>query len=189
MPTILFVILFYFTAFIGNTMSDKQMFYVLLIIFITTFLLPASCVIVLKFTNNISDIKIWDRKERIIPYIFISIFYLITTYLFFTKIKINSIFMVVLITITVLMILLTVITFFWKISTQSAAICSTIGFLMATSYKYPQDKLFFLLIILILLAGFIMSSKLYLNENDYREIYWGSAIGFVFSFSAIYFFT
>lgn len=189
MPTILFVILFYFTAFIGNTMSDKQMLYVLFIIFILTFLLPACCVMVLKITHNISSLKLHDKRERLMPYFIISMIYLLTTYLFFAKIKINSIFFVILVTITVLMVILTLITYFWKISTQSAAVCSIIGFLLGISYKYPQDKLLFPLIILILLAGIIMSSKLYLNENNHKEIYFGSALGFIFSFSAVYFFT
>lgn len=123
------------------------------------------------------------------PYIFISLFYLITTYLFFTKIKINTIFLVILCAITILMVLLTLITFFWKISTQSAAVCGLVGFLMAVSYKYPQDRLLFLLIFIILLAGFIMTSKLYLNENDHKEIYWGGVLGYVISFSSVYFFT
>lgn len=170
-------------------MSDERMLYILAIIFTTTFLMPAFCVLILKMTNNISNFKLHDRRERIIPYIFISLFYAITTYLFYTKLKINTLFLIILATITILMIVLTFITFFWKISTQSAAVCAIIGFLMAISYKFPQDKLFFPLIILILLAGAIMSSKLYLNENDHKEIYGGSAIGFIFSFSSVYFFT
>lgn len=188
MPTILFVILFYFSSYLGSTMSDQLMVYVLIIIFITTFILPVFCVTVLKFTQNVSSFGLEDRKERILPFFFISLFYAITTYLFMSKIKLNTVYLVVIASITVIIFLVTIITLFWKISTQSTALSATIGFLIAIAYKYPQDTLLYPLVILILLAGFIMSLKLYLNVNKPNEILAGSILGFFISTCSVYFF-
>ncbi|CAN5141691.1 hypothetical protein BH23BAC1_BH23BAC1_01310 [soil metagenome] len=188
MPTILFAILFYFTSFIGVSLSQQSMLYVLVIIFTTTFVLPIFCVAVLKYTQNISSFNLEDRKERFVPFFFISLFYAINTYLFLTKIRIGDVFLVVISGITVIIFLLTFITVFWKISVQSTAISGTIGFLLGISWKYPQDRLLIPVIILILMAGILMSSRLYLNTNRPKEILGGSLLGFMVSFGSVYFF-
>jgi membrane-associated phospholipid phosphatase len=188
MPTILFVILFYFTSFLGTSLSKQSMFYVLIIIFTTTFVLPLFCVTVLKLTHNISSFNLENRKERFLPFFFICLFYAINSYLFLTKIKIGDVFIVIFMGITAIIFLLTLITFFWKISAQSTAISGTIGFLLGISWKYPQDKLLIPLVLLILMAGILMSSRLYLNANRPKEILGGSLLGLFVSFGTIYFF-
>jgi len=49
-------------------------------------------VIMLKSTNFISSYQMEDRKERILPFTFITIFYFITATMFLINSTVNSIF-------------------------------------------------------------------------------------------------
>ena len=142
-----------------------------------------------KFSASITSFEMLDRKERVLPFFFISIIYCLPTYLFYTKIKVNNTVLIIFATISILLLLLTIITIFWKISLHSTGISGMIGFIVAINIKYPDNDLIYPLIILILLAGAVMSSRLYLNCHRPEETFGGSIFGFLLSFGAVYFFT
>ncbi len=188
MPTLLFFILLYFASYVGSKLNDEGIAYLLLVIFITTCVLPIFCIAVLKFTNNIADFALEDKRERVIPFIFISMFYAVTTYMFATKIKLGELYIVIIASITLLLVVVTIITFFWKISTHSTAISGVVGFILAVGYKFSDEQLLLPLVIVVFLAGLVMSSRLYLNSHKPIEILGGSILGFIFSFIAVYIF-
>lgn len=188
MPTILFSILLFFTSYLGSNLHSEGVIYLLAVIFITTCLLPLFCVAVLKFTNNISSYGSGDKKDRIIPFFFISMFYAVTTYMFATKIKLGQVYLVVISSITILLFILTIITFFWKISAHSAAVSGVVGFIFGIGYKYADSQLLWPLAVVTIMAGLVMSSSLYLNAHKPSEILGGSLLGFFFSFTSVYLF-
>jgi hypothetical protein len=188
MPTIVFFVIFNYAPALVRPINQMVLNLLLGAIFITTFLLPLLSVGILRVSNSIPDLYLEKREDRIVPFIFITIFYGITTFMLLPKFKMNEIVLVVMSGISGLVFLITVITFFYKISVHSAGISGAVGFIMALNFRFPQASLLYPLLALILLGGLVMSARLYLNSHTPKEIFAGSVLGFLGSFCLIFFY-
>lgn len=186
MPTIVFFVIFNYAPTLAGGIKSQSGLMLLLAIFIITFILPALSIGILRFTNSIPDFHMRSKEERVVPFIFISIFYLIATFMFFPKLRLNEVIMMIMTGITAIVILVTIITFFWKISVHSAGISGAVGFIMALKVRFPHVDLLYPLLALIILAGTVMSARLYLDSHHPNEVVGGCALGFLISFSMIY---
>ncbi|MFZ6012047.1 MAG: phosphatase PAP2 family protein [Bacteroidota bacterium] len=157
------------------------------LIFIVTFLLPVLTLGIFKTFGTISTFAMPDRKERIVPFVFISVIYAAITYLFFsrTRISLQDNFLKLMIVIDLLVITATLATFVIKISLHSLAIWGFMGIILILNRIFEMNTLFYPLIVVIVLAGVIMSSRLYLNVHTLREVMWGSILGLCTSMSAM----
>jgi hypothetical protein len=187
MPTYLFAIVILFLPEALQPMSAKVMYYILLLIFITTFMIPLFSILGLKTASTISNLHLENRKERILPFSFIAIFYGITTYLFHTKIEVNDFLLSIFIGATVVVALITLITLFFKISVHAAGTGCMIGSMLAMIYRYPMNQLLWPFCIITLLAGIILSARLALNAHTPDEVYTGFGVGFMICFLSIFF--
>ena len=187
MPTLLMLILLLFLPQSLQPVSGKIALLIILLIFITTFIIPALSIIGLRSTMAISSVKLRNRTERVLPFFFITIFYALTTYLFYSKIEINDTILAIFLGASVLVALLTIITLFYKISVHSAGAGCMLGFLLSLMLIFPEQNLMWTLIIIILIAGSIMSARLYLNAHSPVEVYSGFALGLFVSFFSLYF--
>lgn len=185
MASILFVLLAGFApAVIGPTSIEfLQLF--LLIIFTLTFIIPLISISMLKVTGAIHSFAMPTRQERILPFILITLYYGLSGYMVVDKLPVNDVVRIILYTITAEILLLTIITFFWKISAHSIAIGGVLGFLCALNLFLPESELLLPVILIAFLSGFIMSARLYLNSHSPSQVYSGAFIGFLISFSAI----
>ena len=129
-----------------------------------------------------------DKRDRFVPFVFVTIIYGLSAYLFLVKIHTNPIFGIVLASITLTLVLTTLITQSFKISMHSAGISGVVGFLIAINLKYPDNQLLYPIIIIILLAGVVMTARLQLNAHTTKEVVTGGLLGFLVSFFAIYVF-
>ena len=134
--------------------------------------------------------SIWmkSKEERVVPFVFITIYYGLCSYLFLAQWKFNAIFSVILLSTTTTIFLITLITIRWKISAHSAGIAGALGFILAANLKFPDNQLMYPILALVVLAGLVMSSRLQLNDHDSRQVYMGALLGFGVSFGSIYFF-
>lgn len=189
MPTIIFAILFRSVPESIYPVAKDSFFYLILAIFITTFIIPALSIATLKFTNSIENFSLRERKERIIPFIFIFIFYAMTTYLFIERIKINQVIANVMILTSILILLLTLITTRYKISIHAAGLCSGIGFLVGLTRHYQATHLLEPIAVMIAVTGLVLTSRLYLNAHTPQEVSTGAAFGFFYSLITILIFT
>ena len=128
-----------------------------------------------------------DRSERIIPFSFISILYGIVTYLFYSKFRVglNDNVLKFLMIIDILVLMATLITIFYKISVHSLAIWGFLGVLFPLNKVSEDGSLFIPTIVLIVVAGFVMSSRLQLNAHTPREVLAGAMVGFATSFTGM----
>jgi len=55
---------------------------IILVVWLTTFAIPAMSLVLLKFTGNITSLKLHKRQERLIPFFYITAFYFFTAYYF-----------------------------------------------------------------------------------------------------------
>ncbi len=188
MPTYLFLVIILFAPPAFHPLTAYAMYKVVLIIFITTFIIPVLSIGTLKISAFITDFNLFDRKERLLPFLFITCFYGLTAYLFFEKVNLNNLIFVTFASVTVLLLVLSVITVFWKISIHSAGIAGLIGFLWGLKFKYPIHELIYPLVVVTLLAGLVMSSRLKLNAHNPGQVYMGGIIGFLICFLSFYLF-
>ncbi len=202
MPTIIFYLLYHYALESLMPMSSVIFQRILQMIFIITFFLPLVSVLMMrindilayfKFRNSdekrreasVNALLMNDKRDRVVPFIFVAIIYGLSAYLFLVKIHTNPIFGIILASITFTLVLTTLITQSFKISMHSAGISGVVGFLMAVSFRYPDNQLFYPIIIMILLAGVAMTARLQLNAHTTKEVITGALLGFLVSFFAI----
>ena len=185
MPTFLVILLQKFVPGILEPLGARMTLYLLLLIFITTFLIPVLSLLGLRGTRSISRFKMENRKDRLLPFTFITVFYFITAYLFKVKLELNPVFQIMLIGISCIVLTVTVITFFWKISIHAAGAGGLAGFLLALSYLYPDQRIYLPFAGILMLSGIILSSRLKLNTHSPIEVYGGFMVGMLISFTSL----
>ena len=188
MPTLFFLLVIFFAPSAMYPLQNASMFRVLLIVFITTLVMPLLSIGTLKVSAFISDFNLNSRKERFLPFMFVTVFYGITAFLFYKKLHLNDMMFVLFASVTVLLLTMTIITLFWKISVHSAGMGGLIGYLLGVQLKYPMANLMIPMITLILIFGLVMSARLKLNVHTPIQVYTGAAIGFLICFASFYYF-
>jgi membrane-associated phospholipid phosphatase len=182
------------------------------VIFVTTFVIPVISVVLLTRTRSLAraelekseqpsdtylpdytekgtflQLEMQDKKDRFVPFLSTTVFYTVITYMFFKQLHASYAMVVVLGAITFSIALVTLITYFWKISAHSVGISGVVGFLFAFYYKFAEQPLFYPILVVILMAGLLMSARLALNTHNPAQVLMGALLGFCVSFGAIYF--
>ena len=193
MTTYLFALLFFYAPLITRPLSPAAANYILLALFITTFVLPLVSIAALRFsafrvTNSFAALSLPTRRERILPFFFTSLFYLITTYMFLAKFRVNLVLVVILGGATALILAVSTATLLTKISAHAASGGALVGFLIGLSIRYPQSFLFIPVVVAIVLTGAVMSARLYLDLHSARGVWLGVGLGVVVSLSSILWF-
>ncbi len=193
MTTYLFALLFFYAPTIARPLSAEAAKYILLALLITTFLLPIISIVALRFSTfqaskDLVTLSLPTRQERVLPFFFTSLFYLITTYMFMVKFRVNSSLVVILAAATVLILVLSTITLFTKVSAHAASGGALVGFLIGLNVRYPQSFLLMPLLVAVVLTGCLMSSRLYLNLHVAKSVWLGGGIGLFVSLTAVLWF-
>lgn len=157
-----------------------------LMVFLTTFLIPALSLLVLKLTHSISSLSLFERKERVIPFFYTTIFYGITAYLFARQLSLDSIIVWLLIGTTIIILLVAIITTKWKISAHAAGVGGFLGYLLALRVVDPGIEMTYLIAFGVLVAGMVMTARLSLNAHTPRQVYAGFGLGLFVSFVTLY---
>jgi len=153
------------------------------LIFLMTFVLPALNFLFFKITGTVENLTMPERKQRTLPFLFISILYCVVTLLFYWKVRVpNATFLLMII--SSMVVVSAIITLFYKVSIHSAAIWGVIGILLPLN-KISGGILLIPTVVLIILAGLVMSARLMLNAHTPREVLAGSMLGFGIGFSGI----
>ncbi len=87
--------------------------------------------------------------------------------------------------ITALVVISTLITFFYKISVHSLAACGMIGILLPLNKAIENNALLWPTSIALVIAGLIMSARLYLNAHTFNEVVVGALTGFSIGFAGM----
>ena len=190
MTTYLFALLFFYAPLITRPLSPTAANYILIALFITTFVLPLISIAALRFsafrvTNNFTVLSLPTRRERLLPFFFTSLFYLITTYMFMAKFRVNMVLVVILGGATALILAVSTVTLLTKVSAHAASGGALVGFLVGLSIRYPQSYLFTPLIAAVVLTGGVMSARLYLDLHSVKGVWLGMGLGVTVSLSAI----
>lgn len=179
MPTYLFSLLAWALPSSLEPIRPEQHLKFIFFIFIVTFLLPFLNVGIFKAFGTVRSFSLPERKERLIPFTFISAIYVVVTYLFYsqTQMNFNDNFLKFMVIIDMLVIVATIATFFFKISVHTVSAWGLIGILIPLNKISQMDSLFYPALGAILLAGVIMSARLKAGAHSSREVIWGGIFG------------
>jgi membrane-associated phospholipid phosphatase len=156
----------------------------MLLIFLMTFALPALNIALFRMFGTIRSFSMEERSERIIPFFLITFIYAFVTWLFVTKTRVSfddSLFKILAI-IDCLVMCAALITLFFKISIHSMGILGVLGIVLPLNKVAENNALFIPTIILVVLAGLVMSARLQLNAHSPREVMLGGITGFAIGF-------
>lgn len=185
MPTAVFWVVLFFLEGSSN-LTDKGKSTVVGLVFITTFLIPALTVVMFKITKVIKDLHMKDRKDRLMPFMFISIFYLIVSFMIDGQQWMTPLLNIVFVAITTVVVVTNGITFKWKISAHAAGVFGLLGFVVALQRAFPSTHHLLLpLLLSITLCGIVSWARLYLNAHTPKEILSGALLGFGVCYGSI----
>jgi hypothetical protein len=160
---------------------------IMIVVVGTTLIIPLLSIVTMKLTKTIGSLHLHGKEERLFPFSMISFFYVMTTYLFYLKLSIDPTLVLALATITVCVVLLTAITFFWKISAHMTGVAGLLSIVAVASTKYPNPAFVYPLLLTILLTGFVASARLYLNSHTLGEVVGGFLLGFMICYLSFHY--
>lgn len=153
----------------------------------TTFVIPILILLAMRWSKLIPSFQLPEKEDRFFPFVSVSVLYMMATYFFHLKLQAAPPLVFLLSIITIALVLLTTITYFWKISAHMVAIAGLMGVIAAFAMKAPQLGLVYYLIGAIILNGLVATSRLYLNAHTPAQIMAGFALGFVINFFPLYY--
>jgi hypothetical protein len=140
-----------------------------------TFVVPAINLLLFRYLGSIQSLYLETRSERILPFIFISLMYGLVAFLFYYKLPFSANFNKIMIIISGLVIVATLITFFYKISVHGLALGGLVGIL------FPLIRFSHALLLpttfIVVITGLVISSRLLLGAHTPRETLIGSLTG------------
>jgi membrane-associated phospholipid phosphatase len=154
------------------------------VVFSLTFLLPVLNLWIFKQFNIISSLSLSERRERIIPFFFIAIIYILVAAMFFFRINLSINFSKISIITASLVVVTSLLTFVYKVSVHSISIWGAVGILLPLC-KPAGQGLVYATIALIFLSGAVMASRLQLNAHTPRQVLVGSVLGFTIGFAGM----
>ncbi|WP_332919477.1 hypothetical protein [Persicobacter psychrovividus] len=150
------------------------------IIFVITFLLPLAAIIVMKWSRKlVKALQMESKEERVMPFFFMTLFYGLTVYMLNSQWGLSGAFWLSIVMMAILLLLLSCITIFFKISAHSAGWGGLLGFIFTFQYITPAVGGLHALIFIFLCTGLAMTARLFLGAHSPKEIYSGWLLGFI----------
>ena len=191
MPTLLFgLLLFLAPGAVGvDAFSPSLRLSLLLVIFIGTFAFPSLLVFYLARLGYVSSIQLDTLADRRLPYFLTALIYGFLAYLFGFQMQTVSLvapeLAVLLGSIGLSVLLVGVVSLSWQISAHAVGMGGVLGGIAGLTLKQGIAELFWPLLLLVLLAGFVASARLRLNAHTPAQIGAGLGLGLVVSLVAV----
>ena len=168
--TILYFI--YLPTFIPSTYKNT----LILIVFITTYLLPMLFVYLIKKMKMIENYDMETTEERKFPLQFLTLIAFLLGIVLYRTGMVNELALFYFAMGTTLLISYFLLYTHFKISLHAIGIGGLIGFLGILSFTY-QLNLIAVLALFFIISGVIMTSRLKLKAHEEKEVYIGFAVG------------
>ena len=175
--------------------APKIYWALLFFLFLMVVFFPLATIYIMYRNKSISSMSIPIRKERLPVLILVTIYYLMTYYIFrywnTTLLNLFHPYLSFLFAGLVLIVTLTAITYFWKISLHSSSISALCGGMMAeTLIAHPvggQEQVFYINMALLVFIGLVSFSRLFLKAHTLSQTIAGIVLGFSLAFSLVFF--
>lgn len=157
-----------------------------LIILINNVILPASLLPFFKYRQVITSWSIDIRSERIIPLLITTLLYASTSYIIH-RLPVPVFIKSFILAAFILSLVVTVITFWWKISLHSVGAGALIGLVLVLSFRMYTPLVWYL-VSSIVTGGILLSSRLSLNIHSPWQVWAGLLTGLAGLVVVIYLF-
>ncbi len=174
-PTYTFAILFSLNYYFSLMIPYQIKYLILGVIFITTFLIPVSFVLIMLRRKMIGSLNMESRDERLAPLIVTTVFIFLSWYMI-KQLNISEIFHLFLLGSGIAAIATILINIKEKISLHMVAIGGMLGAFTGISIKLNIDMIYIISGI-ILLSGFTGFARLATNSHTQPEVYKGFFTG------------
>lgn len=159
---------------------------VVLVVWLTTFVIPALSIVMLKFTGNIKSLKLENRRDRLVPFLYIGLLYGFTAYYFNQQMMVSNLSEAIFILMAAMIFAAAIITYVWKISIHGLGMGGASGFLLVLAVLYPEGPIHYLFILSIIFSGLVLMARLRLNAHTPAQIYSGFLLGLFISFMMVF---
>ena len=178
MPSLVFGMVLYAvpeSSSIPDEFKDRIFFLILL----STLLIPMITMIGLRLTGKIKSLHMPELSDRKIPFMITTVYFLMTTWFLFQKSEIDPILWQGMAVISVAVLLLTAISFFWKMSAHMTGLGGLLSVVFVLGSEFPTFKVLYPLLVALVLCGLVASSRLLLQAHKPVEVYAGWLMGFM----------
>ncbi len=149
-----------------------------LLLFVLTVIMPSLNIWMFRKSGTITDVTMPERKERIIPFLWILGVYALTAYLFYSRLSFNQNVLGLLLICTILVGLALFLTLFFKVSIHSLGMGGALAIVLMLNFHHEQPVLIWPTALTFGLTGVVMSARLYIGTHQPFEVYAGAAAGF-----------
>ena len=183
--------------------SILEQWKLVLFVFGATFIMPAFALLMMRSLNMVSSFRLEDKQERIGPYIITGIFYLWMFINFKNNQAIPLALSVAILGATIALFISLFVNHFSKISAHAVGMGGLVGMSAVNTLYFNYDTFTlnmgrtgayevstnFLLLVMLVLAGAVCTSRLLLKAHTSKQLYGGFAAGFLSQFISLYFLT
>ena len=174
-PVYTLMIIFNLDFYTAVLLTSSAKTSLLIMMLISTVVLPVISIVILKRTGFISSLHIDLRKERTLPYILTAGFYYIS-FQSLNALSLPSLISLLLLGALITVLLTLVVNLFWKISAHMTGAGGLSGLFAGLSVIYGIDLLY-LIISLVFVSGCIAWSRLKLNTHNPLQVIAGYLLG------------
>ena len=188
MPTLVFGVLF-FAVPQATTLPEVIKLRLFYLVTVATLLIPMVLMIGMRWSGLVRSLHFEELKDRRVPFLIITLFYLLTTLFLQQKSDLNPILWQGMGVMTVAVAFLTAVSFFWKMSAHMTGLGGLLAVVWVMGSYFSTFSVVYLLLLSLGLSGIVASSRLYLDAHRPVEVYAGLLVGFIIcwlGFSWIY---
>lgn len=191
LTTYLFAILFLITPdLVGvSALELPAIGSLLLLLFLNTFVAPSLVIYYMHKFGVTSTLQVENLEERRLPYVASIIIYAIATYLFGWKLQqigeLAPQISILLASATISLIMIFVISLFWKISAHATGFGGMLGTMICLLIRFDEALLLYPFLVAVIITGLVMSARLYLNAHTPGQILAGLAGGLAVSSATV----
>lgn len=152
------------------------------LIVLSTLVIPMLTILGLRLSGTVKSLHMHTIKDRAIPFSVTTVYFLMTVYFMFKINELDPILWQSLGVIALVVLVLTVVTFFWKMSAHMTGIGGLVAIVVVLGLKFTNFQVLYPLLLSLFLSGVVGSSRLYLDAHKPVEIYAGFIFGFLACF-------
>lgn len=182
-----------------NNLSDKESLKFVITVFFTSFLIPSFAIFMMWRLKLISSIQMRDKQDRTGPFIATGIFYLWVLRSVMADSNIPTAFLIAVLGTTIGLFACFIINIFFKVSLHAVGMGGLVGMVLIMMWLYSygsftlnlpfvgtsEISINFVLMLSLIVAGLVGTSRLLLNAHTPRELYTGFAIGILCQFISL----
>jgi hypothetical protein len=178
MPTLVFAMIL-FAVPEATSIPEEFKERIFFLILLSTLVIPMVTIFGLKLSGTIKSLHMPEIRDRRVPFLITSIYFILTSWFLYQKSELDPVLWLGMAVICASVILLTAVSFFWKMSAHMTGLGGLLGVVLVLGSLFPNFKVLYPLLSVLVLCGIVASSRLYLQAHRPLEVYVGLAVGFL----------